>query len=832
MSKNTETEQVKFVPEPVIPREHKEEETQYNERETESEVQEADEDAEDRPKKKAYWIPTFLKVSLLGACCLGIYGIYLDGKIRSKMDGQIWQLPAEVYSRIESVRLDDKLTVDQVQQMLIDYGYREVNNIVTPGDFKFDEKGRLVLLRRAFQFPEMPEVPRVLRITFQNNLISRIEDLNTVKEIGEFRLDPKLISMIHSDNDEERQALHLHQYPQLLIDALLLTEDRRFFEHDGISLIGIARAIKANYEAGERVQGASTLTQQLVKNLFLTREKSLERKLNEILMSLILDFRYDKNTILETYLNEVYLGQNHQYQVHGFGLASQFYFGRPINEIGLSQIALLVGMVKAPSNYNPWRFPEAAKARRNVVLNIMRENGRLTQDEYDFLAQQPLGVIAKGGFYVPQPAFMQALNMELKQQLGENRTSLLSKGAKIFTTLDRKLQRSAELAVIHGLEDLENSSKKVKDLQSAMVVAEYRTGKVRAIVGDRNTQFAGFNRATQTKRQIGSTVKPSIYAIALADPKNFRLNTPIENKTRSVKVGSTWWTPKNYDGRTGGSVMLMDSLVRSLNIPTVNIGLKVGLKNVIAKQKEMGWDEVDIPPYPSTLLGAYSISPYDVTKSYQTIANEGVRIPLTTVESIIGPNGEIIYQPNLKERAKAVLPAEAAIQTMYAMQQVVERGTARSLQNEFAPLKLAGKTGTTNGAKDTWYVGVDGQHIATVWLGKDNNTDTHLTGSSGALQVYKEYLKRSQPIAYRLPKNSNLQWVGISSYGAWDCSSGRQIPVWRDKGQYYCTGGQIVQAGKPSVWDALSLNKEAQNGTKAEVSEDQSIPVEEIAPSE
>lgn len=803
MSNNTETEQAKFVPEPVIPREHKEEISQYDEPEPElAQEEEPGEDVEEKTKKKAYWIPTALKVSLLGACCLGIYGIYLDGKIRSKMDGQIWQLPAEVYSRIESVRVEDKLTIDQVRQMLIDYGYREVNNIVTPGDFKFDEKGRLVLLRRAFPFPEMPEVARVLRLTFQHNLISRIEDLNTVKEIGEFRLDPKLISMIHSDNDEERKALKLHQYPQLLIDALLLTEDKRFFQHDGISLIGIARAIKANYEAGERVQGASTLTQQLVKNLFLTREKSLERKLNEILMSLILDFRYDKNTILETYLNEVYLGQNHQYQVHGFGLASQFYFGRPINEIGLSQIALLVGMVKAPSNYNPWRFPEAAKARRNVVLNIMRENGRITDDEYSFLAQQPLGVIAKGGFYVPQPAFMQALNMELKQQLGENRTSLLSKGAKIFTTLDRKLQRSAELAVINALEDLENSSKKVKDLQSAMVVAEYRTGKVRAIVGDRNTQFAGFNRATQTKRQIGSTVKPSIYAIALSDPKNFRLNTPIENKTRSVKVGSTWWTPKNYDGRTGGSVMLMDSLVRSLNIPTVNIGLKVGLKNVIAKQKEMGWDNVEIPPYPSTLLGSYSISPYDVTKSYQTIANEGVRIPLTTVESIIGPNGEIIYQPNAEERAKAVLPAEAAIQTMYAMQQVVERGTARSLQNEFARLKLAGKTGTTNGAKDTWYVGVDGQHIATVWLGKDNNTDTHLTGSSGALQVYKEYLKRSHPTAYRLPKNNNLQWVGISSFGSWDCSSGRQIPVWRDKGQRYCTGGQTVQAGKPSVWDA------------------------------
>lgn len=831
MSNNTENPQTQFVPEPIIPRENT-----LSEPEQTEEKQDRTEMQNDEPKKrkKAYWIPTFFKLSLLGACCMGIYGIYLDGKIRNKMDGQIWQLPAEVYSRVESIRIEDNMTTDQVRQMLIDYGYREVNNIVTPGDFKFDDKNRLVLLRRAFPFPEAPETPRVLRLTFKENKISRIEDLNVLKEINEFRLDPKLISMIHSDNDEERKALRLQQYPQLLIDALLLTEDKRFFQHDGISLLGIARALKANYEAGERVQGASTLTQQLVKNLFLTREKSIERKLNEVLMSLILDFRYDKNTILETYLNEVYLGQNHQYQVHGFGLASQFYFGRPINEIGLSQIALLVGMVKAPSNYNPWRFPEAAKARRNVVLHIMMENGRLSKDEYDFLSQQPLGIIAKAGFYTPQPAFTQALNMDLKKQLGENRKSLLSKGAKIFTTLDLKLQRSAELAVIHGLEDLENSSKKVKDLQSAIVVAEYRTGKVRAIVGDRNTQFAGFNRATQTKRQIGSTVKPPIYAIALSEPSQFRLNTPIENKTRSVKVGNTWWTPKNYDGRTGGSVMLMDSLVRSLNIPTVNIGLKVGLKNVIAKQKEMGWDSVDIPPYPSTLLGAYSISPYDLTKAYQTLANEGLRVPLTTIESIIGPNGEIIYQPNPEQTSKQVLPQEAAIQTMYAMQQVVERGTARSLQNDFARLRLAGKTGTTNGAKDTWYVGVDGQHIATVWLGKDNNTNTHLTGSSGALQIYREYLKRSHPTPYQLPKHSNLQWVGINSYGSWDCSSGRQIPVWRDKGQRYCVGGNVVQAAKPTVWDALSLKKESNinNNTKADESEDLSVPTEEIAPAE
>lgn len=779
-------------------------------------------------RKRSYFLSTLFKLGLIGACSIAFYGIYLDGKIRNKMDGQIWELPAEVYARIESIKIEDSLTLEQIKQALLDNGYRQVSQVATPGDFKIEENS-LVLLRRAFPFPETPESQRVLRLTFKEDKLTYIEDLVQGRLIEDFRLDPKLLAMLHSDNDEERQALRLQEYPHLLIESLLLTEDKRFYQHDGISPISIARAIITNYQAGRTVQGGSTLTQQLVKNLFLTNEKSLIRKINEALMSVILDFRYDKNRILETYLNEIYLGQNGSYQVHGFALASQFYFGRPIQEISLDQIALLVGMVKGPSLYNPWRNSKGAIERRNVVLRLLLENQVINQELYEMLSQRSLGVREKGTIYREQPAFMQALAIDLKNELGEVRSSQLS-GTKIFTTLDRKQQRSAEQAVITGLEDLENKNRKVNDLQSAIVVTEYKTGKVRAIVGDRLTQFAGFNRAIQARRQIGSLVKPSIYAIALSQPELFRLNTPVQNKPISIKVGSAYWTPRNYNRSFSGSVMLMDALVRSLNIPTVNIGMKIGLKNIIAKQKEMGWDNAKIPPYPSTLLGSYSISPYDVARSYQVIANEGAKIPLTTIEAIISHNGEIFYQRDIKKTQ--VLPPEAAVQTMYAMQQVVERGTARSLQNNFATLKLAGKTGTTNNARDTWFVGVDGEHVTTVWLGKDNNRDTHLTGSSGALYVYKQYLQRASPLAYKLPKLDSMQWVGINGYGSWSCDSERQIPVWRDKGQRYCTSAGTVVATKPSVWDALSLKKENNINPEAEELEEQNIPNEEIAPKE
>ncbi|RDE70133.1 penicillin-binding protein 1B [Haemophilus sputorum] len=782
--------------------------------------------------KRAYLLNTVVKLMIVVVAFITFYAIYLDGKIRAKMDGKTWELPAEVYARIESISIDDNLTLEQVKTALLDNGYRQVSQIATPGDFKIEED-TLVMLRRAFAFPETPEAQRVLRLRFTQDKLSHIEDLVQGKLVESFRLDPKLIAMLHSDSDEERQALRLQQYPYFLIQALLLTEDKRFYQHDGISPMGIARALMANYQAGRTVQGASTLTQQLVKNIFLSSEKSLSRKVNEALMSLILDYRYDKNRILETYLNEIYLGQNGSYQVHGFALASQFYFGRPIQEITPSQMALLVGMVKGPSLYNPWRSPQAAMDRRNVVLKLLEENGAITSDEYQFLVKQPLGVKEKGSIYRQQPAFMQVLSQDLKNELGENKVAQLS-GAKIFTTLDRKQQRSAEQAVINGLEELEATDKRIKDLQSAIVVAEYKTGKVRAVVGDRLTQFAGFNRALQSRRQIGSLVKPSIYAIALSDPKNFRLNTPINNKPITIQVrGSAPWTPKNYDKRFSGSVMLMDALVRSLNIPTVNIGMKVGLKKVIAKQKEMGWDNVDIPTYPSMLLGAYSISPYDVTKSYQVLANSGLKTPLTTIESITAFDGSQIYQRDIEEVSEQVLPPEAAIQTLYAMQQVVERGTARSLQNEFAHLKLAGKTGTTNNARDTWFVGVDGENVTTVWLGKDNNSDTYLTGSSGALYVYKAYLHRASPTVFRLPKSANLQWVGINGFGTINCDPNRQIPMWRDQGQRYCTSAGNVVESKPSVLNAISLGKSKTENTTADVSEDQqAIPNEEIAPTE
>lgn len=766
---------------------------------------------EKTPKKRSSFKSFILKVAFTGAVLTVFYGGYLDWQIRSKMDGQIWRLPAEVYSRIESVKISDNLAFDEVIQILLDNEYRQTTMVAAPGDFKLEDD-TIVVLRRAFPFPDKPEPQRVLRLRFVDNKLNRIEDLVAVKAIDEFRLAPKLIAMLESDN-EDRLAIPLQNYPLLLIDALILTEDRRFYDHHGINPVGIIRALITNIRAGQTVQGGSTLTQQLVKNLFLSSERTITRKANEALMSLVLDWRYDKNRILETYLNEIYLGQNGDTQIHGFELASQFYFGRSIREISLDQIALLVGMVKGPSLYNPWRNPKNALERRNVVLKLMLEHKMIGDELYQLLSQRPLGVQQKGQISRKYPSFIQTLQADLRRELGEHKISSLL-GARIFTTMDLKQQAQAENAVVNTVSQLQLKTKNPY-LEGAMIVADYRVGEIRAVVGGLQTQYAGFNRALMAKRQIGSLVKPSIYLTALSNPEQFRLNTPINNQPITINVkGSPPWQPRNYDKKYSGSVMLMDALARSLNIPTVNIGIKVGLSKVIDTQKAMGWDNVEIPKVPAMLLGAYTISPYDVTKLYQTIANQGGRIELTTVDTISDRQGNIIYQHD--KTAKQVVPQEAAFQTLFAMQQTVERGTARSLQNDYADLRLAGKTGTTNDARDTWFVGIDGKNISTVWLGRDDNGETKLTGASGALQIYKDYLSHTYIEKLKLNKPANMKWVGITQHGSWDCDSNRVIPVWVNNGQNFCGGTSTtspspstppaeteIPARQESVWDVL-----------------------------
>ncbi len=727
-----------------------------------------------------------LKLGLIGLVALAGWGVYLDSKIRNRMDGQVWQLPASVYSRIITLQPGEPYSLKMMSEALQGMQYRPVNALRRPGDMVVG-KSSIDIFRRPFDFPDGPEPQIRLRLSFQNDQLTSMRDLDNGEQMQMLRIDPKLISMMQSPHNEQRLFTPREGFPDLLIETLLLTEDRDFYNHDGVNPLAIGRAVWVNLLAGRTVQGGSTITQQLAKNLFLSNQRSLIRKIREAYMAVLIDYRYSKERILETYLNEVYLGQNGNDQIHGFALASLFYFGRPVNELTTDQQALLVGMVKGPSYYNPWRYPERAKERRNVILKVMQDQQVIDQELYDLLSVRPLGVQARGEVTASQPAYMQVMRQELRQALGAKVENLA--GMRIFTTLDPAVQQAAEQAVQAGIPAL-LSQHHLKQLETAMVVVDRYSGEIRALIGGAQTSYAGFNRALQARRPIGSLVKPPIYMTALMSPERYRLNTELADNPLSIRMpNGQLWQPKNYDRKYRGQVTLLNALVNSLNVPTVNLGMAVGVETVGNMIHKMGIDQQYIPQLPAMLLGSISLTPVEVTQIYQTLSSGGQHVPLSTLRSVQDENGQPLFE-SLPE-AQTVVASQAADLALYGMQQVVARGTARSLNSRFNA-GLAGKTGTTNELRDSWYVGIDGKNVVTVWVGRDDNGEAKLTGANGALTLYRRYLENLPPMPLVIKMPPGIAWVGVSPSGAFDCGAAQTLPVWSSSPEQFCSRPEPV----------------------------------------
>jgi penicillin-binding protein 1B len=716
-------------------------------------------------------------VGLALLLAVSAYLLYLDVTIRDAFEGRRFALPARVYARALELYPGAKFSPDALATELRRLGYRESPETNEPGTYHRSLRG-FELTTREFMFWDGAQGARAAQIEFDNEHVRALTDRAGAAPLDLLRLEPPLIGGIYPGHNEDRALVRLGEVPPDLVQTLMAIEDRKFRSHWGIDPRGLARALFKT-ATGQGVQGGSTITQQLVKNFFLSPERTLTRKANEMLMSLLLELHYDKDEILETYLNEIYLGQDANRAIHGFGLASHFYFDAPLERLELHQMALLVGMVKGPAHYDPRRHPERALARRNVVLQELARQGLITQAQFVAAKGRPLGVVPKAPTGTsPYPAFLQLVYRQLRRDYHED--DLRSEGLRIFTTLDPRVQEAAEAALTRRLAELDKARRApAGTLEGAAVVTSTQHGEVLAIVGGRDPRYSGFNRALDAMRPIGSLIKPAVYLAALEQPERYTLATPLDDSRLVLRQrGTEDWEPQNYDKQFHGEVPLRLALAHSYNVSTARLGLAVGVERVVARLERLGVDR-PLPAHAASLLGANELSPFEVTQVYQTLADGGFRTPLRAIREIVTADGKPLQRYALSVEQVAG-PAPVYLLTR-ALQDVVREGTATGLSQYLAPdLTLAGKTGTTDGLRDSWFAGFSGDRVAVVWVGRDDNQPTGLTGASGAMTVWGGLMARldPEPVVPLQPENIELAWIDPATQlrGDRNCDGAVELP--------------------------------------------------------
>lgn len=712
---------------------------------------------------------------------------YLDVNIRKQFEGQKWALPAHVYTRPMELYLGQKIDRDLLQEELRELGYQARKDISRVGSYHFGNR-ELLIHQREFRFWDGLQQQQQLNIELANDRIERI----TVTSIGQqaadiaaqeteiVRLEPRLFGSVSPLSHEDRSLLRLEDVPPALVNALIAIEDRQYYSHFGINPLGIARAMVRNVSAGRVVQGGSTLTQQLVKNYYLSSERTIKRKLTEMIMAVLLEVHYTKQQILQAYLNEVYLSQAGNRAIHGFALGSQYFFGRPLQELDLPELATLAGLVKGPSSYNPLKHPERAKSRRNLVLHTMLEEGYIDQAQHDEAVAARLTVNRAADEVAPlsYPSFLGFVRQGLQDQYQQQ--DILTDGLQIHTTLNPRIQATLEKTVNTELANIEQA-RQIADgtLQVAAVVIRTDNGEVAAMVGDRKASFSGFNRALQSRRPVGSLLKPFVYLTALEQPQVWSLASRVEDRAITVtQRGSPDWRPQNYDGEEHGAVMLVDALARSYNLATVRLGMDVGVGKVSATIRRLG-HRAEFQELPSLLLGATPMSVLEVGQLYLSIASGGFKTPIKAIRSVLSEANEPLARYPLA--IEQVIEPQFNNLITYALQDVVRNGTARSVLSGFRyDYGLAGKTGTTDDYRDSWFAGFSGNYLTVVWVGRDDNKSTGLTGASGAARVWSKQMQNMPLERLELPFHEEVTPQRIfysQDPERQDCSLSRQLPI-------------------------------------------------------
>jgi len=700
-----------------------------------------------------------------------LYGGYLAWLVTSEFDARGWDRPAQVYAAPLELYGGRELSADELAVELLRLGYRLDDAPAAPGRFR--RRGDSIeLWVRAFELPGAVVPDRRVTISFGGNAVRGIEDADGAV-VPIMQLDPLLIGSIFPAHGEDRLVLTPEQVPPLLTDALVAVEDRRFESHHGVDLRAIARAALVNITHGEIRQGGSTLTQQLVRAYFLTNDRTWWRKLREAFMAVALELHYDKDVLLQAYLNEVYLGQDGARAIHGFGLGSRFYFGKPLAELDLHEIALLIAEVRGPSYYDPRRNPERARERRDLVLDQMLELGIIDADAHADARRRDLDIVdaasRRQAYYT---AFLDLVRRQLATDYAES--DLQATGLRVYTTLDPAAQSAAESALVRELDALQPDR---PPLEGALIVTSPHNGEVKALVGSRRTGYDGFNRALDARRQVGSLIKPVVYLAALESGRH-TLASLVEDEAIDVPLdnGETW-SPQNFTDEVHGTVTALRALAESFNLATVRLGLDVGLKPVAETIERLGLERSPTL-YPSLLLGALELTPYEVTQVYNSIANGGFRVPLRAVRTVVDAEGRTLNRYGLSIQEAADPGAVYALNQ--GLVQVMERGTGRTARARLpADLVTAGKTGTSDGFRDSWFAGFSNDHLIVVWTGNDDNQPTGLTGGTGASRIWASVMSglETRPYAAPVPPGQELAWIDYGTGLVTDERCANAVPL-------------------------------------------------------
>jgi len=684
---------------------------------------------------------------VVGVSGLIYYYLRYSALVERKLSGDRWLMPARIYSRSLELRPGEVMPQTELVRLLngLRYGERS-DGVPAAGQF-------LVRENEVVLFPRTGIVREPVRITFGEREIELIEGVETREPFGILTLEKALISRLFDESREKRRFVTYDELPEHLIQAVLAIEDRRFFSHPGLDPIRIVAAAIRNVQAESYIQGGSTITQQLVKNFFLTPERTIKRKAQEALIAVALERRADKSEILAMYLNEIYFGQSGSFSVNGVGEAARMLFGKDVTNLALPEAALIAGMIASPNPYNPHRHPERALSRRNTVIRSMVEAEYLTEAEGNKAMSEQLRVEVTAQDTTDAPYFIDLLKTQLLERYAKEH--LIKSNLEVHSSLDLHLQDVAQRAVAEGLVEVEEKievrqkryRKKVdvSKVQAALIAMDVQSGAVVALVGGRSYGASQYNRAVNAHRQPGSTFKPFVYLTAFeATFEDLSLPpitpaTIIEDGPAVFFYEDKEYIPQNYTRAYLGPVTVRWALTKSLNIPTVKVAEMVGfdrIANVWGDRLGIG---ENVMPYPAVALGAFEATPLEMATAYNVLANGGRKVEPLTVQRVLDTNGAVLEQNFMREAPQVVRP-EAAYLVVSMMRGVINEGTGVSARLRGFLDDAAGKTGTTNDTKDAWFAGFTPKLLCVVWVGFDDNSPLRLDGASAALPIWTRFM--------------------------------------------------------------------------------------------